>query len=205
MSERARRAAVPANDVAPSKASAQDGGLGARLRDLRRARDLSLDELASLSGVSRATISKVELAQTSPGAATLSKLTEALGTSFAAIVSPQSVGEVVILRQGDQPVMQDGETGFARRCIAPILPSRGLDWVLNELPKGQSTGTFVPHRPGVEEYIFVLSGRLEARLGDDTHMLEDGDALYFQAQIPHTFKAIGECGCKYMLIINNPR
>lgn len=196
---------VPMNNVASSKGTASDGGLGVRLRDLRRARNLSLDELASRSGVSRATISKVELAQTSPGTATLSKLTEALGTSFAAIMSPQSAGEVVILRQADQPLMQDGETGFARRCIAPILPSRGLDWVLNALPEGQSTGTFMPHRPGVEEYIFVLSGRLEARLGDDTHTLEAGDALYFQAQIPHTFKAIGGGGCQYMLIINNPR
>lgn len=195
MSERASQAAAPDGTSAGHE-------LGARLRDLRRARGLSLDELAALSGVSRATISKIELAQTSPGTATLSKLTEALGTSFAAVMSPQSAGEVVILRASDQPVMQDRDTGFNRRCIAPILPSRGLDWVLNELPAGQSTGSFTPHRVGVEEYIFVLEGALQADLGDGTHELEAGDALYFQAHIPHSFTATSDEPCRYMLIIN---
>jgi transcriptional regulator with XRE-family HTH domain len=193
-------------DANGAAASAPLGhSLGERLRDLRRARGLSLDQLARLSGISRATISKIELDQTSPGTTTLSKLTEALGTSFAAVMSPQSMGEVVVLRAADQPVMRDSETGFVRRCIAPILPSRGLDWVLNELPPGQSTGTFVPHRTGVEEYIFVMSGQLEAELGNHTHILRPGDALYFQAHVPHTFSARSKTACRYMLIINNPR
>ena len=202
MSDRARPVAAT-NGIPPD--GGPDDGLGARLRDLRRARGLSLDELAALSGVSRATISKVELAQNSPGTSTLSKLTEALGTSFAGVMSPHSTGEVVVLREADQPVMRDGETGFVRRCIAPILPSRGLDWVLNELPPGEETGSFEPHRPGVEEYIFVLSGSLVAELGGDTRRLEPGDALYFQAHVPHNFRAIGDAACRYMLIINNPR
>lgn len=177
--------------------------LGQRLRRMRRGRQFSLEELARLSSVSRATISKIELGQVTPGTSTLSKLTEALGTSFAALISPESAGEVVILRANEQPVMRDEQTGFARRCIAPILPSRGLDWVLNELPAGQSTGAFVPHRPGVEEYIFVLSGRLKASLGENDCVLKSGDAIYFEAHVPHTFTAMGSGVCKYMLIIKN--
>jgi len=182
-----------------------DDRLGVRLRDLRRARGLSLEQLAARSGVSRATISKVELSQTSPGTETLSKLTEALGTSFAAVMSPQSEGEIVVLRASEQPVMRDRETGLNRRCIAPILPSRGLDWVLNELPPGQSTGTFMPHRTGVEEYIFVLDGKLQAELGDTSQTLGAGDAIYFQAHVPHRFTAIGDVDCKFMVIINDTR
>lgn len=177
--------------------------LGERIREFRKQRTLSLDALAALSGVSRATISKVELDQVTPSTTNLSKIAEALGTSFAELMSPEAAGEIVILRAEDQPVMSDATSGFTRRCIAPILPSRGIDWVLNELPPGASAGGFVPHRVGVEEYIYVLAGRLEARLGDDVHELSKDDALFFQAHRRHEFKAVGKRACRYMLIIHN--
>lgn len=190
-------------DTGPADDPGNENPLGARLRALRQKRHLSLDQVAQASGVSRSTISKIELGQVVPGTAILAKLVETLGTSFAAIMSTESAGETVLLRSQDQPVMRDETTGFTRRCIAPILPSRGLDWVLNDLPPGQSTGTFVPHRIGVEEYIYVLSGRLHATLGQEDHVLEQGDALYFQAHIPHTFTAADTTACQYLLIIDN--
>lgn len=194
-------------DITTDTESANNSGnenlLGDRLRSLRQKHRMSLDQVAKISGVSRSTISKIELGQVVPGTAILAKLVETLGTSFAAIMSTESVGETVLLRSHDQPVLRDETTGFTRRCIAPILPSRGLDWVLNDLPAGQSTGTFVPHRIGVEEYIYVLSGRLHATLGQENHVLEQGDALYFQAHLAHTFTAADSMACQYLLIIDN--
>ena len=187
----------------PDTSQSEAQNLGERLRTYRKKRELSLDALAALSGVSRASISKIELDQVAPSTKNLSKIAEALGSSFAELMSPEAAGELVILRSGDQPAMIDAKTGFKRTCIAPILPSRGIDWVMNELPPGVSTGTFVPHRIGVEEYIYVLSGKLEARLGDEVHMLCEGDALFFQAHKSHAFKAAGKGACRYMLIIHN--
>lgn len=187
----------------PDASTPSEPQLGARIRAFRKKRELSLDALAALSGVSRATISKIELDQVTPSTKNLSKIAEALGSSFAELMSPEAAGELVILRSGDQPVMTDATSGFKRTCIAPILPSRGIDWVLNELPPGVSTGEFVPHRVGVEEYIYVLSGKLEACLGADVHLLSDGDALFFQAHKKHAFKAVGKRACRFMLIIHN--
>ena len=45
--------------------------------------------------------------------------------------------------------MKDDESGFLRRCISPVLPGRGIDWVLNTLPPEAETGNFVAHRRGV--------------------------------------------------------
>lgn len=190
-------------NIVPADNSGDEIPLGNRLRSLRQKRRMSLDQVAKTSGVSRSTISKIELGQVVPGTAILAKLVEALGTSFAAIMSTESAGETVLLRSRDQPVLSDETTGFTRRCIAPILPSRGLDWVLNDLPAGQTTGTFVPHRIGVEEYIYILSGQLHATLGSQTHVLEQGDALYFQAHLPHTFSTADTTACQYLLIIDN--
>ena len=54
------------------------------------------------------------------------------------------------------------------------MPGRGIDWVLNTLPPGASTGEFVAHRRGVSEYIFVLKGRLLFRRNSVTGALEAG-------------------------------
>ena len=177
--------------------------LGARLRGLRADRRLSLDRLATLSGVSRSAISKIERDEVTPGTTRLSALAEALDTTFAELMSPAARGEVVVLKRADQPVLVDERSGFTRRCIAPILPSRGLDWVHNTLPAGREAASFVPHRHGVEEYIYVLEGVLDARVGGRRVRLEAGDALYFEAQVPHEFAAAGLDDCRYLLIIDS--
>lgn len=191
--------------AAPDNGAPQQTGrmLGESLRSMRLKRGLSLEALSRASGLSRSGISKIERGEAVPSTSSLSRITEALGTSFAALVSPAIDAEVVVLKAADQPVMIDDRTGFKRRCISPILPSRGLDWVLNSLPRGQSTGAFVPHRTGVDEYIYVISGHLDATLGDASHRLEAGDALYFQAQVSHEFVAGPDAGCEYLLIIDN--
>lgn len=183
---------------------AQEGmALGPRLKEFRAGRGFSLEQLAEKSGVSRSAISKIERGEVTPTTTNLAKLAEALGTTFAELMSPPSGGEVVVLRAKDQPRMIDDKTGFERRCIAPILPSRGLDWVLNTLPKGQSTGQFVPHSVGVEEYIYVLSGELDALLDRQSHPLSAGDALFFRAHVTHEFIARGTGPCQYLLIIDS--
>ena len=73
-----------------------------------------------------------------------------------------------------KPVLRDEELCYLRRCLSPVLPGRGVDWVLNTLPPGSDTGEFTAHRHGVEEYIYVRSGRLGVRIGDKSVTLEAG-------------------------------
>jgi uncharacterized cupin superfamily protein len=89
--------------------------------------------------------------------------------------------------------------------LSPVLPGRGVDWVLNTLPPGTETGNFVAHRRGVEEYIYVLKGRLRATIGDDQVMLNEGDSLYFQADASHSFSNVGKGDCQYFLIIDTAK
>ena len=75
----------------------------------------------------------------------------------------------------------------------------------NTLPIGETTGKFHPHVTGVEEYIYVLEGVLEACLGESKHKLEAGDSLYYRAQVPRQFTALGKTRCTYLTIIDAPR
>jgi transcriptional regulator with XRE-family HTH domain len=177
--------------------------LGQRVRELRRTRGYSIEKLSELSGVSKSMISKIERGEATPSTTVLAKVAEALEVTFSEMMAPEQDREVIVLPLQRQPVLSDPDTGHLRRCLAPILPARGIDWVMNVLPPDTSTGAFVPHRRGVEEYIHVLRGSLRAILDGVNYDLGEGDALYFQAHIPHEFKNLGKGPCTYYLIINS--
>jgi transcriptional regulator with XRE-family HTH domain len=179
--------------------------LAEEIRRRRKEQDLSLEALASLSGVSRSMISKIERGEAVPSTAVLSRLAEALGVTFSRLMAPTTEVEVLLIPASRQPVLRDEASGFLRRCLSPVLPGRGIDWVLNTLPPGATTGEFVAHRRGVSEYIFVLKGRLRATIGDRAVVVEEGDSLYFEADAGHAFTNLGTEACQYFLVIDATR
>jgi transcriptional regulator with XRE-family HTH domain len=180
-------------------------GLGERLRALRKTKGQSLEELSKGSGVSKSMISKIERGQATPSTTVLARIAEALGVTFSELMAAEQDSEILFMPLERQPILADPESGHMRRCLAPILPARGIDWVMNVLPPCASTGAFVPHRRGVEEYLHVLRGRLRATLGGAVYELNEGDALYFQAHIPHEFENCGVAPCTYYLVINSQK
>jgi transcriptional regulator with XRE-family HTH domain len=189
---------TPEDDSARS----QTDVLAEEVRLHRKQRDLSLEQLAELSGVSRSMISKIERAEAVPSTAILSRLAEALGVTFSRLMAPAEEREILHIPASRQPILRDEHSGFRRRCISPVLPGRGIDWVLNTLPPRASTGEFVAHRRGISEYIFVAKGRLSATIGDRTILLAEGDSLYFEATTGHTFTNVGSGDCEYFLVID---
>jgi transcriptional regulator with XRE-family HTH domain len=179
--------------------------LADEVRRHRKRRELSLEGLASLSGVSRSMISKIERAEATPSTAVLSRLAEALGVTFSRLMAPAAEREVLLIPASRQPVLKDEQSGFLRRCLSPVLPGRGVDWVLNTLPAGAATGEFVAHRRGVSEYIYVLKGRLRAVVGERVIAVGEGDSLYFEADAGHSFTNIGSGPCEYFLVIDSSR
>lgn len=202
-------AAPPANGISSeANGSRKDRAehlakLADALRGQRKGKGLAIEQLAELSGVSRSMISKIERAEAVPSTSVLSQLAEALGVTFSQLLVEPEEQDIVVLPQRVQPLLRDQTSGFTRRCISPILPGRGIDWVLNTLPVGSSTGEFTAHRRGTDEYIYVLAGTLEARMGDAVHRLEAGDALYFQATSSHEFRNLGTGDCQYFLVIDS--
>lgn len=179
--------------------------LADEIRHFRKKNDFSLEMLAEASGVSRSMISKIERCEAVPSTAVLSKLAEALGVTFSQLMAPAIEREVLHIPAERQPILRDEESGFLRRCISPVLPGRGIDWVLNTLPPGAETGNFVAHRRGVEEYIYVLRGKMRVKIGDQRVTLNQGDSLYFQADADHSFLNLGKTQCEYFLVIDTSK
>ena len=179
------------------------GRLGVRVRDLRKDRGLTLDELAATSGVSRAMISKLERGEKNPTLVIAARLAEGLGVSLSRLAGVEERREVVVVRKGRRPVLRDPETGFERQSLSPTFAARGVEFLRNVVPEGSTSGDFPPHRKGVEEHLVVERGQLEATLGGETYLLREGDALFFEADVPHRFDNVGRGDCSYYLVITS--
>jgi transcriptional regulator with XRE-family HTH domain len=177
------------------------GRLGERVRGLRRERGLTLDLLAERSGVSRAMISKLERGEKNPTLVVAAKVAEGLGVRLSQLVGVEERREVVVVPRGRRMVVRDPETGFERQLLSPSFLGRGIEFIKNVVPEDSTSGEFPPHRRGVEEYVVVERGRLRAFLGGEDYLLEEGDALYFEADVSHRFDNAGTGECSYYLVI----
>src|SRR5918994_794949 len=184
-------------------AAVSSGRLGDRAKELRRGRGLTLEELAELSGVSRAMISKLERGEKNPTLVVAAKLAEGLGVTLTQLAGMEERREVVIVPRERRMVMRDPETGFERQLLSPNFVGRGVEFIRNEIPEGSTSGEFPPHRGGVEEHIVVEQGRLRATVGGKEYLLREGDALYFEADVMHRFDNAGEGECSYYLVISS--
>lgn len=177
------------------------GRLGPRVRGLRRERGMTLEGLAAASGVSRAMISKLERGEKSPTLVVAARVAEGLSVSLSQLTGVEERREVVVVPRDRRMVMRDPQSGFVRQLLSPSFGGRGVEFVRNEIPEGSTSGEFPPHRRGVEEYVAVEEGRLKAVLGGEEYLLEQGDALYFEADVTHRFDNAGEGECAYYLVI----
>jgi transcriptional regulator with XRE-family HTH domain len=179
------------------------GRLGVRVRDLRKDRGLTLEELAAASGVSRAMISKLERGEKNPTLVIAARLAEGLGVSLSRLAGVEERREVVVVPRERRPVLRDTGTGFERQSLSPTFAGRGVEFLRNVVPEGSTSGDFPPHRKGVEEHLVVERGELEATLGGERYLLREGDALYFEADLPHRFDNVGRGDCSYYLVISS--
>jgi quercetin dioxygenase-like cupin family protein len=146
-------------------------------------------------------ISKLERGEKNPTLVVAAKVAEGLGVSLSQLVEERR--EVVVVPRERRMIMRDPETGFERQLLSPSFGGRGIELIRDVVPTGSTSGEFPPHRRGVSEYVVVERGRLRALLGGEEYLLEEGDALYFEADVPHRFDNVGEGECSYYLVIDS--
>ena len=178
-----------------------DGRIGARLKELRLARNWSLDELAKMSGVSRATLSRLENAEVSPTASMLGKLCTAHGMPMSRLIRLVEEELVPLVERGQQWVWEDPGTGFRRRQVSP--PSRALsgEVIECELPAGADISYEAPSRPGLEHHLLLQDGMLTITVEARTHHLKPGDCLRYQTFGSTRFSNPGAVPARYILFM----
>ena len=147
--------------LSPTCDAAADIRLAERLRALRRARSWSLDELSALSGVSRASLSRIENGEVSPTASVLGRLAAAHRTTVSRLLADIEGDAPALVRRSEQREWVDPATGFHRRLVSP--PAVGFDCELLscELPVGARIDYPLPPRLGLEHHLYLMDGALE--------------------------------------------
>lgn len=151
--------------------------LAATVQAARGERGLSTAELASLSGVSRAMISKIERGEAQPTAALLGRLSAALGLTLSDLIARAEEDEAGrVARRADQPVWTDPDTGYVRRAVSPPA-GRPLELVEVTLPAGAEVAMPAESYAFIHQQTWVLDGHLRFVEGDEVHELAAGDCL----------------------------
>jgi transcriptional regulator with XRE-family HTH domain len=178
--------------------------LAERLAALRTARGWSLDELAGLSGISRATLSRIERAEVSPTATQLNRLCAAHGWTLSRLMAAAEGEAPPLVRRADQPGWTDPATGFRRRAASPPGPGLRLELVEGELPAGASIAYDAPPVPGMEQHVLLLSGELEFSDAGVAHALRAGDCVRVRLHGPTRFRSLGRGPARYLIAICPP-
>jgi transcriptional regulator with XRE-family HTH domain len=157
--------------------------IGARVRELRNQRQLTLQALADLTGLSASLLSLVERGKTSPSIGTLVSVAYALGLHMNDLVPGESPSEAspVTLRS-DQREFRTPD-GVTRRVLKDDR-TRGIELAINEYAPGGSSAASSLHHEGFE-YGVVLDGTLTVYLAEDRHVLRGGDSIGYDSTRPH--------------------
>ena len=179
-----------------------DRNIGRSLKALRLAQGMTLDQLATTSGVSRGMISKVERGEASPTAVLLARMLAPLQETLSGFFARASETPSALHRYEEQGVWRDPETGYLRRAVSPAIAGMDVDLVEVELPAGAQV--FLPPlaaTPVQTQFVWLLNGRLTMEADGQRHEMNPGDCLYMTLGAPHSFSNTSDEPCRYAVIL----
>ncbi len=177
--------------------------VGPRIRALREAMDLSLRDLAERSGVSAPMLSQVERGETSPTLAVAGKIASGLELSLSQLLRLDEGDGVNVVRAGER-LLGGHADGHHYEVLTPPVPGQRAEVSLHTLAGASATGGPGDppiHEPGSRETAVVLGGRLRLVCDGVAHELGAGDAVTFDADLPHHFENPGAGEARFMSVI----
>jgi transcriptional regulator with XRE-family HTH domain len=179
--------------------------LGSTVRDLRIQLGLTIADVAERAGISRGMLSKIENAQTATSLETLELLARALGVTLSRLFRnyniPTGGAQLVKSGEGMEVVRRGTRSGHTYHLLAYDQgPHKTFEPFLITLQDPGEEFTSFEH-PGTE-FIHMLEGKLEYRVGNETYLLETGDSLTFRGEIPHRPEKMHTSPIRFLAIIH---
>lgn len=161
--------------------------IGDKIKRLRLRLNLTQEELADRTELSKGFISQLERDLTSPSIATLMDILEALGTNLSEFFREQNA-EKVVFAPDDMFVKEDER--HTVRWLVPNAQKNALEPILVEIAPGGSTYKDDPHEG--EEFGYVLSGAITLMLGDEAYKIKKGGSFCFKPTSVHYISNLGK-------------
>jgi len=175
---------------AAKAAPAMDVAVGQRIRDVRRSRALSLEEVAARTDLSIGFISQIERGLSSPSLRVLATLADILGVGIAGLFgakeSAKTASNAIVTREGKRAKLNLWRTGISKQLLSPAGSDGRLNLFLVHMEPGGSTGDELYTHDG-EEAGLVLAGTMKLTVDAESWTLKEGDSFRFSSRRPHRF------------------
>ena len=159
--------------------------VGARLRARRLERGLTITEVAERAGLTAGFISQLERDLTSASLSSLYRICGVLELWVGDLIDDVPAGRLI---RREEQARRSLALGDAEHLLLSSRDERRFHVTESHIPPGGSAGEEPYTLPADVELVYVLSGSLELRVGDETHELEQGDTITYSPRDPHTWR-----------------
>ncbi len=175
-----------------------------RLAALRAERGWTLEGLALKTGISRATLSRLERGELSPTASMLNQLCAQYGWTASRLMAEAESGPPTVVRVEEQVVWTDPETGYVRRVLSPPHLNLRGELVEISLPPSAVVSYETSPLPGLEHHLWVLEGVLALEIEGVSFRLEKGDCIRYALTGSSRFESGNKRTVRYLISMVRP-
>ncbi|MDD2439602.1 MAG: XRE family transcriptional regulator [Methanosarcinaceae archaeon] len=185
--------------------------VGSKIRQLREAQDMSVEQLAEASQSSVELIKQLENGALVPSLTPLLKIARALGVRLGTFLDDMPQHGPVVVREGqsENVVRFSGKTERPKKsaldfyALASDKADRHMEpFIIDIRPSPEESHKLSSHEG--EEFIYVLSGKIEIFYGKEVHNLNEGDSIYYDSIVPHDLHAAGAGDAKILAVVYAP-
>ncbi len=179
--------------------------VGDRVKGVREKRGLSLQDVSQRTDIDVSMLSQIEEGAVAPPLGIIIKLAKALEMKMGYFISGEEDRPYTIVRLHDRKVVSRYDSkkakyyGYEYESLAPHKKDRHMEPFLVTLEAAETEEERSAHDG--QEFIFVLQGQMEVRLGEQIHILDPGDAIYYDSTVPHLVKAYGKKTTKILAVL----
>lgn len=175
--------------------------LATHLKQLRLDAGWSLDELASRTSISRATLSRIENTDVSPTTEVLSKLCIAYAIKMSKLLAMLEDEFTPLITPSEQVLWTDPKIGFRRRSVSPPTQQLAGEVLECHLEPDTLITYTQPSIPELEHHILMLEGQLILTVADTTHKLHKGDCFRYHSTDFIQYQTTKEKHAKYLVFL----
>jgi transcriptional regulator with XRE-family HTH domain len=196
MSAAARSAGPPDRDI--------ERRIAQRLARLRAEHGWSLEQLAERTGISRATLSRLERSELSPTAAMLGRLCTVYRRTLSRLMAEVETRPPTVVPAAAQTQWTDPGSGYRRRVLSPPSPGLRGELVEVRIPAGATVSFDAAPVAGLEHHLWMLEGSLALDVDGSVFRLRTGDCLRYVLAGPTRFQATGRRAARYVIAMVHP-
>ena len=183
--------------------------IGSKVRELRQKKHYTLQDVAAKTGLSKPFLSQIENDHVVPPVATLLKLARAFDVGLAYFFQDEvGIDRIAITRRNERvrverrPHHRKGEVNYIYEALDTKKTNKHMEPFLVEFPVQNTSEMIFMNHEG-EEFLHVLEGTLEFRSTDRLEVLEPGDSIYFESELSHSFRCLGEKSARAIVVVWN--